>query len=68
MYVYESVCVCVCKLRNLLVNAVNSISEQTNLFKRQSSVCVCVCMRACVCARAIVYVSEYVFFVLFCSQ
>ena len=27
-------------------NAVNSISEQINLFKRQSSVCVCEC--ACV--------------------
>ena len=30
-------------------NAVNSISEQINLFKRQISVCVHVCVRACMC-------------------
>ena len=35
------------------ISAVNSISEQINPFKRQSSMCVCVgggvCVRACVC-------------------
>ena len=30
-------------------SAVNSISEQINLFKRQSSVCVGVCVSVCVC-------------------
>ena len=33
-------------------SSVNSISEQINLFKRQSSVCACVCACVCVCARA----------------
>ena len=39
-------------------NTVNSISEQINLFKRQSSVCVCVCLCACVraCVRVCVCV------------
>ena len=30
-------------------NTVNSISEQINLFKRHSSVCLCVCVSVCVC-------------------
>ena len=29
---------------NQIVSVVNSISEQINLFKRQSSVCVCLCV------------------------
>ena len=33
--------------------AINSISEQINLFKRQRSVCVCVCVCACVCVNYI---------------
>ena len=47
-------------------NAVNSISEQINLFKRQISVCVCVraCVRACVCKlRKLLLVVYYVTFV-----
>ena len=35
-------------------NTINSISQQINLFKRQSSVCVCVCV--CACVRACVRV------------
>ena len=49
-------------LKTKICSAVNSISEQINPFKRQSSVCmraracvcVCVCVRAPACVRACV--------------
>ena len=41
-----------------LISAVSSISEQINLLKRQSSVCVCVpgaCVRVCELRKLLVY-------------
>ena len=39
------------------VSAVNSIFEQINPFKRQSSVCVCESVSVCACVRACVFIN-----------
>ena len=41
--------------------AINSISEQINLFKRQRSVCVCVRMCVCKLHKSLVYYVTFVF-------
>ena len=42
----------VLKSNTKFCSAVNSISEQISLVKRQSSVCACLCVRACACVSA----------------
>ena len=39
----------------MFCSAVNSISEQINLLKRQSSVCQCECVCVCMCINYVNY-------------